>query len=84
MRTTKAHCRLCGWHALSNTETALVDMAREHQQAVGHIVTIQVPEGWFAWGTYDMYPLPEITERERRYSERLADGWNRAYRYNGD
>jgi len=69
---------------MAATEIGVSGMAREHQQAVGHTVTIMRPEGWFGWASYDMYPLPELTERERNARERMAREWNPPFRFNGD
>ena len=84
MRSSKGQCARCAWHCVGATEIDVVGMAREHQQAVGHTVRIMVPEGWFGWGSYDMYPLPELTERERTARERMAQSWNPSGRYQGD
>jgi hypothetical protein len=84
MRSAKAKCNLCAWHAMGASELDVVDMAREHQAAVGHTVRIWVPEGWFGWGSYDMYPIPEVSTRERDVKERFAASWNNPFRYNGD
>ena len=84
MRNARAYCAKCRWHGFAADETLIVAMAREHQLAVGHIVRIHVPEGWFGWGSFDMYPIPEITAREEMMAERLAGDWNRPFRYNGD
>jgi hypothetical protein len=85
MRNARAACNRCGWKAISATEVGVVDMAREHQAAVqGHSVRIAVPEGWFGWKSYDIYPLPELTERQKLARERMAREWNPPYRFNGD
>ena len=85
MRNANAKCNRCGWKAISATEIGVVEMAREHQAAVqGHSVRISVPEGWFGWKSYDMYPLPELSEFGRRVRERMAREWNPIGRYNGD
>src|SRR5262249_38522606 len=84
MRSAKAKCMKCGWRAMAHTEGDVVAMAKEHQQAVAHTVRIMTPEGWFGWTSRDMYPLPELTERERTALERMAESWNPSGRYNGD
>ena len=85
MRNASAKCNRCGWRAIAANEFGLMNMAREHQAAVqGHSVRIAIPEGWFGWKSYDMYPLPELTEHERRARERMAESWNPIGRYNGD
>jgi len=84
MRSAKAQCMGCGWHAMASTETDVVAMAKEHQQAVAHTVRIMVPEGWFGWCSCDMYSLPELTERERNARERMARSWNIPHGFNGD
>lgn len=84
MRKPKANCVQCGWHAIAATEALVVEEAFHHQNAVGHTIRVMVPEGWFGWGSYDMYPMLHITEREKDARERLAESWNPPRRYNGD
>lgn len=80
MRKPKANCRECAWHAISASEIGVVDMARDHQRAVGHTIRVSIPEGaFFGWKSYDFYPIPGS-----QGDEKLAAAWNPPYRYNGD